>query len=67
MKNNLESCVKALLQEAKENGKPGKPKRVDDECWIYVEAYGHKYIIKNPYTKKCKIIQEDANNDNLHY
>lgn len=67
MKNNLESCVKALLQEAKENGKPGQPKRVGDECWIYVEAFGHKYIIKRPYTRKCEIIQEDQSNDSIYY
>ena len=65
--NRLDNLTKTLLQESKENGKPAVKKVVEGELWLYVEAFGHKYIIKNPYTNKCKIIQEDISNDNLHY
>ena len=58
MKNTLTNLTKTLLQEAKENGKIDR-KVIEDELWLYVEAFGHKYIIKRPDTNKCEIIQED--------
>lgn len=51
--------IKALMIEAKESGGKITRKNVDGDLWLYVEAFGHKYIIKRPYTAKCEIIQED--------
>ena len=56
--NRLDNLTKTILQEAKENGKITR-KVIEDELWLYVEAFGHKYIIKRPYTNKSEIIQED--------
>lgn len=67
MKNNLNTLIKALLQEAKDSGKEYRKEVIDGELILHVEAFGHKYRIENPYMKKCKIYQEDTTNDNLHY
>ena len=53
-KNNNEMLCKTLLKE----GKCLKREVIEKVLYLTVQAFGHTYTIKAPYTKQCKITQE---------